>query len=309
MHPGLGDVVADARPQLNASPATEARFLMCPPLHYAVSYSINPWMNPESWKSGGSALHEEAEQQWFALHDTLLALGAAIEFVDPEPNLPDLVFTANAAIVLDGKALLARFRYPERQGEEPIFGAALRALKERAEIDTIMKMPDGVWLEGAGDCIWDPARRQFWMGFGPRSRREAAHVIAESFGTECVALELSNASFYHLDTALCPLPSGDVIYYPGAFAESGLRAIEECVAPEHRLTIDHEDATRFAANAVPLNGSIILSSCSERLRRRLEERGFAVIATPLQAFLRSGSSACCLTLRLDHRSRLGNGVA
>jgi N-dimethylarginine dimethylaminohydrolase len=219
------------------------------------------------------------------------------------------VFTANAAIVLDGKALLARFRYPERQGEEPIFGAALRALKERAEIDTIMKMPDGVWLEGAGDCIWDPARRQFWMGFGPRSRREAAQVVAESFGTECVALELSNASFYHLDTALCPLPSGDVIYYPGAFAESGLRAIEECVAPEHRLTIDHEDATRFAANAVPLNGSIILSSCSERLRRRLEERGFAVIATPLQAFLRSGSSACCLTLRLDHRSRLGNGVA
>jgi len=105
------------------------------------------------------------------------------------------------------------------------------------------------------------------------------------------------------------LPSGDVIYYPGAFAESGLRAIEECVAPEHRLTIDHEDATRFAANTVPLNGSIILSSCSERLRRRLEERGFAVIATPLQAFLRSGSSACCLTLRLDHRSRLSNGVA
>jgi N-dimethylarginine dimethylaminohydrolase len=63
------------------------------------------------------------------LHETLLALGAAIEFVEPEPNLPDLVFTANAAIVLDGKALLARFRYPQRQGEEPIFGAALRALK------------------------------------------------------------------------------------------------------------------------------------------------------------------------------------
>jgi len=42
---------------------------------------------------------------------------------------------------------------------------------------------------------------------------------------------------------------------------------------------------------------------------QLEERGFAVIATPLQAFLRSGSPACCLTLRLDHRSRLGNGVA
>jgi len=157
MHPGLADIVADALPEPAASLATEARFLMCPPRHYAVSYSINPRMNPVSWKSGGSALHEEAEQQWFALHDTLLALGAAIDFIDPEPNLPDLVFTANAAIVLDGKALLARFRLPERQGEEPIFGAALLALRERIEIDSIMEMPEGIWLEGAGDCIWDRA--------------------------------------------------------------------------------------------------------------------------------------------------------
>ena len=104
MHPGLADILADVRPEPAASPATEACFLMCPPRHYAVSYSINPWMNPGSWKSDGSALHEEAEQQWFTLHDTLLALGAAIDFVDPEPNLPDLVFTANAAIVLDGKS-------------------------------------------------------------------------------------------------------------------------------------------------------------------------------------------------------------
>jgi N-dimethylarginine dimethylaminohydrolase len=107
------------------------------------------------------------------------------------------------------------------------------------------------------------------MGFGPRSHREAAYVVSESFGAECVALELSDPSFYHLDTAFCPLPSGDVIYYPGAFSESGLRAIEERVAPGHRVAIDHEDATRFAANAVPLNSTIILSSCSERLRRRL----------------------------------------
>src|SRR5262249_32445198 len=66
--------------------------------------------------------------------------------------------------------------------------------------------------------------------------------------------------------------------------KAGCAPSRSVLAPEHRLTIDHEDATRFAANAVPLNGSIILSSCSERLRRRLEERGFAVIATPLQAF-------------------------
>jgi N-dimethylarginine dimethylaminohydrolase len=302
MHPRVRDVLADARPESHACPAKGARFLMCPPLHYAVSYSINPWMNPARWKSGGSALHEEAEQQWLGLQDALLALGAAIEFVDPEPGLPDLVFTANAAVILDGKALLARFRHPERQSEQPVFGGTLDALKQQAEIDTIMEMPDGVWLEGAGDCIWDSARRHFWMGFGPRSHLEAAYVVEDSFDAECVALELADPSFYHLDTAFCPLPSGDVIYYPVAFAESGLRAIEERVMPQHRVAIDRDDAMRFAANAVPLNGSIVLSSCSERLRRSLEERGFAVIATPLHAFLRGGGSACCLTLRLNLRS-------
>src|ERR1700693_6358890 len=28
---------------------TPARFLMCPPDHYEVSYTINPWMDPARW--------------------------------------------------------------------------------------------------------------------------------------------------------------------------------------------------------------------------------------------------------------------
>jgi arginine dihydrolase len=35
----------------------------------------------------------------------------------------------------------------------------------------------------------------------------------------------------------------------------------------------------------------------------LETRGYRVIVTPLDAFLRSGGAAFCLTLRLDRRSR------
>jgi hypothetical protein len=34
----------------------------------------------------------------------------------------------------------------------------------------------------------------------------------------------------------------------------------------------------------------------------LQERGYRVVETPLDAFQRAGGSACCLTLRLDHRS-------
>ncbi len=48
--------------------------------------------------------------------------------------------------------------------------------------------------------------------------------------------------------------------------------------------------------------TVVLSSCSEALRRQLNERGYAVVETLLDAFLRSGGSACCPTLRLDRVS-------
>ena len=296
------DGVEDGRDRTDAhaSPAAaRLRFLMCAPRHFAVSYSINPWMDPQAWSDGDGQV---AQQQWAALQRTLLAQGAGLEFVEPLPDFPDLVFTANAAVVLDRKALLARFRHPERQGEEPIYRAAFRALQARAHLDQVVELPEGLWLEGAGDCIFDQRRRQFWMGFGPRSHAGAARAVTEVFGVECVALELADPHFYHLDTAFCALPSGDVIYYPGAFTAAGRGAIAERVAHGQRIELDRDEANEFAANAVPFDQCIVLSSCSDRLRRTLGERGFTVVTTPLQAFQRSGGSACCLTLRLDHRS-------
>ena len=275
---------------------------MCRPQYYAVSYSINPWMDPLDWASAERDLWGLADRQWTTFHDTLIDKGAAIEFVDPQPDLPDLVFTANAAIVLDGKALLSRFRHPERRREEPVFAGTFDALQAQAQLSSVEELPKDIVLEGAGDCIWDAHRRQFWMGCGPRSDRAAANVVADYFAVECVALELVDPSFYHLDTALCALPTGDVIYYPSAFSGEALRAIEERVEPAKRVALDNDEAAQFSANAVSFDHCLVLSSCTDAFRRKVEERGFTVLTTPLQAFLRSGGSACCLTLRLDHRS-------
>ena len=278
-----------------------ARFLMCRPEHFAVSYSINPWMKPKRW-AGDAGAHAAAEREWAALHRQLIKLGAAIELVPPVPGLPDLVFTANAAVVLDGKALLARFRHPQRQREEEHFAAAFRALQARGLIDAVRKLPKGLVLEGAGDCVWDARRNLFWMGYGPRSDAGAARAVKEMFGQDVVALELADARFYHMDTALAPLPGGEVMYLPSAFTAAGLAAIRERVAPDERIEIAIEDGRRLAANAVSLGSTLIMSGCGPRLRAQLAERGYEVVATPLSSFLRSGGSAFCLTLRLDRRS-------
>jgi N-dimethylarginine dimethylaminohydrolase len=281
------------------------RYLMCPPRHFAVTYSINPWMDPKAWADSGQALAATAARQWAGLRRALAAAGAKVETLAPVAGLPDLVFTANAAVVLDGKALTARFRHAERQGEQPVFAAAFAALKARGLIDEIVAMPQGVALEGAGDCIFDRQRGMFWMGCGFRSDAAAAAVVERTFGLPCVALQLADPSFYHLDTCFCALPCGAVLYYPGAFTPEALEAIHQRVAPEQRIALDRADADRFAANAVAFGNVIVLSSCTEALKRALERRGYAVVKTPLHAFLCSGGSACCLTLRLDHRSAGG----
>jgi N-dimethylarginine dimethylaminohydrolase len=232
----------------------------------------------------------------------LLSLGASIELVTPSAGLPDLVFTANSAVVLDRRVLLARFRHRQRRGEEPHFEAAFRALQARGLIEHLEKLPPGLVLEGAGDCVFDRARGLFWMGYGPRSDAAASRVVADMFGQEVVALELADARFYHMDTALCPLSGGEVMYLPDAFTAGGLAQIRDRVAAEDRIEIAIDDGCRLAANAVCIGRSVILSGAGEKLCAQLEDRGYRVVQTPLASFLRSGGSAFCLTLRLDRES-------
>ena len=279
-----------------------ARILMCAPDHFAVDYTINPWMDPAQWAEQAGTLGADARREWRGLHRRLKKLGAAIELLAPVEGLPDLVFTANAAVVMDGVALLAHFKHPERQREEAHFEHRFRELWGRGLIDAVRPMPDGLIMEGAGDCVWDSARQIFWMGYGPRSERQSARVIEETFGIETVALELASPHFYHMDTALSPLARGEMMYVPTAFTAEGLRQIRDRVAPEQRIELSPEDASVFAANAVRLGDDIVMSSCSDQLRDRLAERGYRVRPTSLAAFHRSGGSAFCLTLRLDHRS-------
>jgi arginine dihydrolase len=279
-----------------------ARILMCAPEHFEVSYTINPWMDPAQWSREASSLGLAARREWKRLKQKLTQLGATIELVPPVKGLPDLVFTANAAVVMDGIALVANFRYPERQPEAAHYERSFRALWARGVIGAVRTMPEGVLLEGAGDCVWDPARQMFWTGYGPRSDKDAARIVAETYGVEAMALELVNPSFYHMDTALAPLPRGEVMYVPSAFSEEGLRQFYECVSPEQRIPLSDKDAAVFAANAVKLGNDIVMSSCSTALRRRLEEAGYRVHPTSLGTYHRSGGSAFCLTLRLDQRT-------
>ena len=78
-----------------------SHLLMCPPEYFGVTYAINPWMNPIDWARNVNDLAATSQREWAGLHRALVELGATVELVPPVNGLPDLVFTANAAVVLD----------------------------------------------------------------------------------------------------------------------------------------------------------------------------------------------------------------
>src|SRR5947199_290475 len=92
------------------------RLLLCPPDYYGIEYEINPWMRRTRNAEPGLAC-----VQWKALCDTLRTLGCQIDLLAPQPGLPDLVFTANAGLVIGRRFILSSFRHKERRGEEGHF--------------------------------------------------------------------------------------------------------------------------------------------------------------------------------------------
>jgi N-dimethylarginine dimethylaminohydrolase len=281
-----------------------ARYLMTDPAHYAVSYRINPWMRPDLWDAEQGDLTHRAAAASRNLARALTGLGAATHWAPAAPGLPDLVFPANAAVVLDGKALLARFRCPERQGEEPEFRRAFEGLVAAGLLKEIIDLPPGCVHEGAGDGIWDCHRGLFWTGWGPRSDLAAAGAIAAAFGRPAVPLRLATDRFYHLDTCFCPLAGGEVLYYPPAFSADALSAIRERVPAGQLIEATDEEAGAFCVNAVSLGRDIVMANPPPSLRRRLLARGYRVHGVDLAPFILSGGGAFCMTLRLDLTSDL-----
>ncbi len=278
------------------------RILMTDASHYDVSYTINPWMRPDAWHDAPERNRRQAIAASASLRSALEAAGAEVVVIEGAPGLPDMVFPANAAVVMDGRAIVARFRFPERQGEEPFFDAALRRLLARGMLDEVAMFPDGVFQEGAGDCLWDRTRGHFWGGHGPRSSAESIPALRTFFCRDVVALELVNPRFYHLDTCFCVLPRGEILFYPPAFSPEGLRTIHDRVPAEQRIEATDDDAARFCVNAVALGDEVVMAEAGDDLTARLAARGYRVRDVPLAPFILSGGGAYCMTLRLDLRS-------
>ncbi|KOY56716.1 amidinotransferase [Streptomyces sp. XY332] len=259
------------------------RYLMCRPSHFEVVYAINPWMDPQKPVDAGLAV-----LQWERLRETYRELGHTVELIDPVPGLPDMVYAANGATVVDGRVLGARFRNAERIPEGPAY---LDWFRENGF--TELHDPEYV-NEGEGDFLVTGS--SVLAGHGFRSD-ERGHREAEAFfGRPVIGLELVDPRYYHLDTALAVLDGDEIMYHPEAFAP-GSRALLEALFPD-ALLVSAEDAAVFGLNAVSDGLNVVLPEAAEGLAGQLRERGFRPIGMDLSELLKGGGSVKCCTLEI-----------
>nr|WP_232534370.1 dimethylargininase [Plantactinospora sp. KBS50] len=253
---------------------------MCRPTYFTVEYAINPWMDPAAPVDPARAV-----AQWDTLRRTYLDLGHTVDLIDPLPGLPDMVFAANGATVVDGKAMAVQFRDPERADEAP----AYRAWFERAGFE--IHDPKHV-NEGEGDILL--AGDLLLAGTGFRTAHAAHAQLQEVFGRPVISLQLVDPRFYHLDTALCVLDERTVAYLPEAFSP-GSRAALRRLFPDAVLATE-ADATVFGLNAVSDGRHVVMPIQATGLAAALRERGYETIGVDLSELRKSGGGPKCCTL-------------
>ena len=261
------------------------RFLMCPPEHYGVLYEINPWMNREV-----AVDLDRARGQWGDLVATLTEAGAGVELMEPQPDLPDLVFTANAGTVNRNRFLPSRFRHPQRQAEVDHDVAWFEAHGY-----DVAWLPEGVGHEGAGDAL--PFRGVFLSGYRSRSDAAAHGPLSTLLGAPVRPIELVDPRLYHLDLTFCPLDDRRAMIAPHAWDSYG-RKVVEALVPEP-LFLEVEEMLGFCANSVVVGSTVVMAQCPTRVGKVLESWGFDVAIVDVSEFLKAGGGCRCLTLALD----------
>jgi N-dimethylarginine dimethylaminohydrolase len=262
--------------------ATPRRYLMCRPTHFAVTYRINPWMDPTAPYDNALAV-----RQWETLRQAFLGLGHTVELIDELPGLPDMVFAANGATVVDGKVLAVQFRDPERADEAP----AYRAWFESKGFEVYDSKHTN---EGEGDILL--AGDTLLAGTGFRTVHAAHAQIQEIFGRPVITLQLVDPAYYHLDTALCVLDETNVAYLPSAFSP-GSQAVLRRLFPDAVIATP-ADAEVLGLNAVGDGRTVVLPVQATALTAALRERGYETIGVDVSELRKAGGGPKCCTLEV-----------
>jgi N-dimethylarginine dimethylaminohydrolase len=252
--------------------------------HFRIEYRINPYMRISDQPNGEAARVEH--QDIVAAHT---ALGRRIEHIPSAPECPDMVYTANAALVRANDAVLARPPV-QRYSERPHFRSWLCSRGFEVHDPPFP-------FSGQGDAL--PCGDLLLAGYGQRTDRRMHRYLARHLGYEVVPLRTLGPQWYDLDLVVAIIRAPDTVAYcPQALDTVSRSTIRSLGLDLIEVTIT--EAARFALNLVSDGRAVTMTRGAPRLAATLRSRGFEVVELPTTQLGKGGGGVRCTSLTLDN---------
>lgn len=223
-----------------------------------------------------------ARQQHKAYVQVLSELGCQVIELNEEPHLPDSVFVEDAAFILPEVAVITR---PGADSRKPEIESIIPAL---APYRPLLHVSAPASVDG-GDVL--VLGKQIFIGMSTRSNPQAVQQLNQLLAPyDYTVTGVQMTDCLHLKTAVAKVD------------DSTLLINRHWVAPSYFPGFDLLDVDAsepFAANCLPVRGSIIYPTTFPNTRKQLEEKGFRIAAVDLSELAKAEGAVTCCSLIIE----------
>ncbi|HIN44313.1 MAG TPA: N(G),N(G)-dimethylarginine dimethylaminohydrolase [Candidatus Poseidoniales archaeon] len=209
--------------------------------------------------------------------------GLEVTILPSLADYPDCCFVEDAAVIVDGAAVICNLGHPSRQGE---VGSIEEALSQHLE--TIV-MPEGTKLDGGDVVFYDD---YFLIGRSTRTNARGVEFmenICHKRGFKTFVFDVPSSTL-HLST-ICSSPAPGIL----VTAEGHLRPEQFDGITADIIWVPNEES--YAANTIGFeNGCVIVSEGYPKTADLLSRHGFSVTTIDMEHIRCADGSLTCLRL-------------
>ena len=232
-------------------------------------------------------------RQHAEFEDCLRQLGVEISWVKITPDLHWQSATRDFGVNTPHGALIGRFRYKERKGEEVNAEETLQQLGETV----LPKQIARGCMEG-GDCYWLD-QDTLVIGNGNRSTysgfENAKEILAE-YGKRVFVVEFLS-KWNHLDTIFQPITDKLAVVCEEAVPPYFIGILDALGWEQIKVSGDH--ARRTEINMLAVGDETVISFRGNRINQMLEARGIRVLDPEYSVIAAGGGGPHCYAFELE----------
>ena len=218
-----------------------------------------------------------ARSQHRAYVNALKELGCDVIELPPEPDLPDSVFVEDAAILLPEVGVITR---PGADSRKPETESIARAL---APLVRLRRMRAPATVDG-GDVL--VLGKKIYVGLSTRSNHEAIDQLKEmlgGYGYSVTGVALHGC--LHLKSAVTRVDDETLLINRNWVDAAHFDGYE---------LIEVDPIEPYAANCLPVGGSILFPAAFPKTCAKLEERGYRMTTVDVSELAKAeGAVTCC----------------